>query len=65
MKNIIKTGIGLSLGSAVVGKIGGDSKITGNIQHSLGIASLALPIMGAAKVTDSLYGKKSKKTTLL
>ena len=60
VKGMVIGGTGLMVGSAVVGSIGGMSSapgmkaVEGGVQSGLGIASMAMPIMGGAMVMGSL-----------
>ena len=68
VKNILLAGAGLSVGSTLVGKLGGNDQVTNTLQKGMGVASLALPVMGAKMVidsTDSLYPKSKKKNPYL
>lgn len=68
VKNIMLAGVGLSVGSTLVGKIGGNNEVTNTLQSGFGVASLALPVMGAKTVidaTDGLYPKGKKKNPYL
>lgn len=65
IKNMVVGGVMLGVGSTV---ITGDSAIPKTYQGALGIASLALPVMGAKTVmdsTESLYPKSKKKNLYL
>jgi len=44
MKNILKTGVGLSMGSVIISKMAGDGVISGNVQNALRLSSIGMTI---------------------
>ena len=61
IKNIMVAGIGLGVGSTIIGSLGADAGVTNSLQKGMGIASLALPVMGAKTIIDSTDSLTSKK----
>ena len=52
INNILRTGVPLMVGSAVIGGLGG-GKVSSNIQGALGMASSVMPIYSASLVLRS------------